>query len=303
VVLSLRELDPVGDRPALERIWRSALAPAWPLLPGALDLIQAGLVAEAGDQVAGVAAVDLRGSLLLIMVDPVRQRQGVGTALHEAALARLRQSGAGEVGLGSGGGNYIWPGVPVDLPGALRFFQARGWTWDGPVSDLTADLRSYVPPAGVLERAAATGVSLSVARQEEMGEALSFEERWFPEWVPWFGMPGVSVLLARDGRGAIAGTLLLAGPGRCSIYWPMLGGEMATIGCVGVAGTVRRSGIGGAMVARASQLLSRAGARNCHIGWVGLQVFYEQLGYRRWRDYAMARRSLKQSGSTSKEPT
>jgi hypothetical protein len=52
------------------------------------------------------------------------------------------------------------------------------------------------------------------------------------------------------------------------------------------------------MVAGASQLLSQAGARNCHIGWVGLQVFYEQLGYRRWRDYAMARRSLKQGVQT-----
>jgi predicted N-acetyltransferase YhbS len=83
----------------------------------------------------------------------------------------------------------------------------------------------------------------------------------------------------------------------------VLGDDMATIGSVGVAETARRSGIGGAMVARASQLLSQAGARNCHIGWVGLQIFYEQLGYRRWRDYAMSRRSLKHSWSVSESHT
>jgi GNAT superfamily N-acetyltransferase len=303
VPMRLRELDPALDRAALVRLWRSALAPAWPLLPGALDLVQTGLVAEAGAEVVGAVASDRRGSLLLLMVDPARRRQGVGSALHAAALARLREAGAGEVGLGSGGANYVWPGVPLDLPDAVRFFAARGWTWDGPVSDLTADLRAYEPPPGVLERAAAAGVSFSVARPEEVAEALRFEERWFPEWVLWFGQPEVSVLLARDGQGTIVGSLLLAGPGRCSIYWPMLGDDMATIGCVGVAGTVRRSGIGGAMVARASQLLSQAGARNCHIGWVGLQVFYEQLGYRRWRDYGMARRSLKHSPPASEEPT
>jgi hypothetical protein len=45
------------------------------------------------------------------------------------------------------------------------------------------------------------------------------------------------------------------------------------------------------MVVRASELLRQAGAGNCHIGWVGLQSFYEQLGYRRWRDYLVSRGS------------
>jgi beta-N-acetylhexosaminidase len=159
------------------------------------------------------------------------------------------------------------------------------------VSDLTADLRTYTAPPGVAERAARAGITLAVAGGDALAEALEFERRWFPEWVRWFQLPGVSPLLARDREGEVVGSLLLAGPGPCSIYWPMLGEDMATIGAVGVAESARRRGVGAAMVVRASQLLRQAGAGVCHIGWVGLQTFYEELGYRRWRDYLVSRGS------------
>ena len=44
--LRLRALDPERDRALLERLWAAALGPVWPLLPGALELLQDGLVAE-----------------------------------------------------------------------------------------------------------------------------------------------------------------------------------------------------------------------------------------------------------------
>jgi predicted N-acetyltransferase YhbS len=46
-------------------------------------------------------------------------------------------------------------------------------------------------------------------------------------------------------------------------------------------------GIGTALVTRASQLLSQAGTRACHIGWTTRESFYRQAGYRPWRRYAM----------------
>jgi len=287
----IRALDPDRDRPWLERLWVDALAPSWPLLPGALDLAGTGLVAEPGGEPAGAVAFDPAGSIQLLLVAPARQRQGVGGALLEAALQRLAAAGTGRPSLGGGGGDYIWPGVPSGLAPAVRFFSRRGWSLDEVVSDLTADLRAYTAPSGVSERAAGAGITLAVARGGELAEALAFEQRWFPEWVRWFRLPGVSALVARDREGAVVGSLLLAGPGRCSIHWPMLGEDMATIGAVGVAEGARRRGVGAAMVVRASELLKDAGAGICHIGWVGLQAFYEQLGYRRWRDYLVSRGS------------
>jgi GNAT superfamily N-acetyltransferase len=285
----LRELVPNRDRAWLDGLWAAALGDSWPLLPGALDLARTGLVAEAGGEAAGVVAFDTAGSIQLLMVDPARRRQGAGRALLQAARQRLAAAGAGHVTLGGGTGDYIWPGVPADLHDAVSFFARCGWSLGEVVSDLTADLRSYGAPRGVSERVAGAGTSLAVASREEMSAALEFERRWFPEWLRWFELPGASALLARDRAGEVLGSLLMAGPGRCSIYWPMLGEDMATIGAVGVAEPFRRRGIGAAMVVRASELLAAAGAGNCHIGWVGLQSFYEQLGYRRWRDYLTSR--------------
>ncbi len=42
-------------------------------------------------------------------------------------MSQARAAGAVGVTAGSGGAAYIWPGVPLDLPAAVRFFAARGW--------------------------------------------------------------------------------------------------------------------------------------------------------------------------------
>jgi len=291
VPVRLRDLHPSADRAALERLCRAALAPAWPLLPDGLDLVRLGLVAEQDGYVVGAVAIDLAGSILLLLVDPNWQRRRIGTTLLELATSRLRAAGVRRAHLGSGGQGYIWPGVPADLPAAVRFFESRGWMWDHRVSDLAADLRGYVAPDGVVERLAAAGVRLAVVEPANLAKALAFERRHFPEWLRFFEEGRESVLLARDARGELVGSLLFTGPGRCSVFWPMLGDDMAAIGCVGVAEPARRAGIGAAMVVHASELLRDAGAGMCHIGWAWLPAFYERLGYRRWRDYLMANRS------------
>lgn len=69
----------------------------------------------------GFAALDTAGSIPLILVDPSYQRRGIGTGLVEAAVAQVRAGTASSVTAGSGGGVSIGPGVPRDLPAAVRF--------------------------------------------------------------------------------------------------------------------------------------------------------------------------------------
>jgi hypothetical protein len=101
---------------------------------------------------------------------------------------------------------------------------------------------------------------------------MAFEAAVFPQWVRWFGPRTEGILTARDAEGTIAGTLLLEGPGTDTVLAPMLGPAAGTIGCVGVAPPLHGRGIGTALVIGASQLLSQAGTRACHIGWAASEV-------------------------------
>jgi GNAT superfamily N-acetyltransferase len=288
----IRDLDAAADRWVLDRLWEAALAPTWPLLPAGLDEIRDGLVAEEGGRPVGVVAVDPAGSIPLLVVDPAHQRHGVGTALLDAALERLGAVGTRTVQLGGGGESYIWPGVPDDLPAAVRFFSTRGWRWDQVVIDLVGDLGAFRAPAGVYERAARSGTTIGMAGEREHPEVLAFEAEHFPSWLRWFERRDSTVLVARDGSGRMVGSLLFRGPGPDLTFAPMLGRMAGMIGCVGVAGRAQGRGVGSAMVVRASELLRDAGTRSCHISWTVRESFYARLGYAPWRRYLMSRRRL-----------
>jgi predicted N-acetyltransferase YhbS len=116
---------------------------------------------------------------------------------------------------------------------------------------------------------------------------MAFEAATFPSWVRWFSARADGILIARDAGGKIAGTLLLDGPDADTVCAPMLGPAAGTIGCVGVAPPLHGRGIGTALVIQASQLLSQAGTRACHIGWTASEAFYHRAGYQPWRRYAM----------------
>jgi GNAT superfamily N-acetyltransferase len=297
----LRELDPSGDRPALERLWVAAIGAVWPVLPAGLDLLRTGVVAEAGGEPVGVVAVgagdDRQGGVQLLLVDPSVQRQGIGTRLLGAGIERLSALGVTTVGLGSRGHHYLWPGMPEDLPGAAAFFAARGWVFDYHVIDLIADLRGYEAPPGTLERAERAGVSIEVqAGPEPAAEVLAFEAATFPSWLRTFRRATSPVLVARDRGGAIVGTPLFRGPSDATIFTPMLGADAGTIGSVGVAAAARGAGVGSAMVARASVLLRDAGTGVCHISWTEREWFYRRVGYLPWRRYRMARRPIEADG-------
>ena len=131
-------------------------------------------------------------------------------------------------------------------------------------------------------------VTPDLAAGDDLAAVRAFEAAAFPSWARWFAAARPQhILLARTRSGAIAGTLLLEGPGADTVFTPMLGPAAGTIGCVGVTPPLHGRGIGTALVTRASQLLSQAGTRACHIGWASSETFYRRAGYQPWRRYAM----------------
>jgi GNAT superfamily N-acetyltransferase len=284
----IRPFAAAADRARVGLLWQAAMPPSWPVLPAGIGQLGEGLVAQAGPVPVGFVAFDRAGSIPLILVEPGYQRRGIGTGLLEAAMQQLRAGTAASVTAGSGGAGYIWPGVPRDLPAAVAFFASRGWRHSHDTLDLVTDLAGYRAPPGAAGRAVRSGVTITLAAVGDLAAVRAFEAAEFPSWARWFAAARPEqVLLARASSGAIAGTLLLEGPGADTVLGPVLGPAAGTIGCVGVAAPLHGQGIGTALVVRASELLSQAGVRTCHIGWTTRESFYRRAGYQPWRRYAM----------------
>ena len=284
----IRPFAAATDRAWVGQLWQAAMPPFWPVLPAGIGQLGEGLVAQAGPLPAGFVAFDRAGSIPLILVQPGYQRHGIGTALLEAALQQLRAGSAADVTAGSGGAGYIWPGVPRDLPAAVAFFASRGWRHTHDTLDLVTDLTGYRAPPGAAARAVRTGATITQAAAGDLAAVRAFEAAAFPSWARWFAAARPEhILLARTRTGAVAGTLLLEGPGADTVLAPVLGPAAGTIGCVGVAPPLHGQGIGTALVVRASEILSQAGVRACHIGWTTRESFYRRAGYQPWRRYGM----------------
>jgi GNAT superfamily N-acetyltransferase len=288
---ALRPFVGVADHDRVEALWLAALEGRWPLLPKAIATVREGFFAVEGGRTVGCVTVDLAGSIPLVLVAPGHQRRGIGADLLSAALGRLRAAGVSTAQAGSGGADNIWPGVPTDLPEAVRLFANCGWRAGQDTLDLVADLPDYRAPALASGSSAWAGITIGPAAPADVAAVMAFETATFPHWAPSFRAGNRDILLARDDAGAICATLLLDGPGADTIFEPMLGRAAATINCVGVAPHAQGRGIGTALVARASEILRDRGAGTCHISWTVRESFYTRAGYRPWRRYRMFRTS------------
>jgi beta-N-acetylhexosaminidase len=299
------------DLAATFLLWQAAIGQIWPIDFQRFQQILAApraehfVVREQG-QIIGFAATSHSpawgkeiGYFLALLVAPNWQRRGLGAALHEHALNHLRAAGVDYFRLG-GHSPRFWCGVPENLPGALAFFQARGWEYAETVYDLSQNLSQYHTPPAIEQRMLQQQITLNLASEADMPAILAFEEREFPNWLQHYERLARlgeyrDVLMARDHDGQVLGALLMSTPQshteRTDVVWRvLLGSDAGSMGAVGVAPSAQGRGIGIALVARASDLLKTRGIRNCYIDWVVITDFYAKLGYKKWRAFKMSER-------------
>ncbi len=315
---SIRPYRPAVDEAGVFDLWQTTFGPLWPLTRDIFRRVTVGtdaykdgdhFVAEERGALVGFVATQAHagtasprtGHILALLVARTLARRGIGRALHDAALAHLREVGVNRVQLG-GGETYLWPGVPSTLAPALAFFRSCGWACAETSYDLVQDLHGYVAPPVMHRRVGEQGIVLEVGTPENRAEVLAFVAREFPSWAPAYQSVATlgdhaDVLLARDGDGHIIGAVTmyspLSHPQRMDVRWKtLLGNDAGAIGVVGVRARERNRGIGHALVARASEIVRDRGARHCFIGWAWMIGLYGELGYHVWREYRMSRREL-----------
>lgn len=316
----IRAYDEEKDLKGVFDLWQSIFSETWPLRQEAFRKVTSGhrfyqpgdhWVAVEGEKIVGFASTQVArgkeseeacGGLSALFIDAGRRRQGIGRALHQAALDHLRQCGMKRALLGGAGIFRFWPGVPGNLPEAKVFFQDMGWEDFSLCFDLVRTLEDYTTPPGILEKMAIQQIDLQPARIDEIAEVLKFEEAEFPGWALEFHLKaelgaGQDILVARDARGRVVGTLLMFTPQSpylaVNMLWQgILGEPLGGMGSVGVKESERGRGIGVALVGCASEILRERGVYASMIDYTNLDVFYGKVGYRRWRDYHHCMRDL-----------
>ncbi len=311
---AIRPYRPASDESAVFELWHEALGETWPLtramFANVLNRLAAGepgthVVATHQGRIVGFVSFGISstpfgtiGYIPALFVAPAMQRRGIGAALHDTALAHLRAGGAQHLRLGASLIRF-WPGVPCNLPAALAFFAARGWTYGETTYDLLQDLGTYATPPALRSRMAAAPFHLSLATAGDLPELLEFQDRTFPFWAASYREAARlgdynDAVLARDAEGRLVGALLLvtpqSHPDRINAPWTALFPRLGGLGEVGVAADRRGEGIGLCLVARGTEILRERGATRAFVGWTGIVDFYGRLGYAIWRDYRPASR-------------
>ncbi len=301
--LTLRDYHHHHDASWLYDLWHRALSSKWSIsmdeLFGRLHSASICLVAEGPSGRIAFCAARCRPSgaatLLVLLVDPVLQRQGVGSKLLHALEDRLRHRSAARFSLGSDGdGDFFWQGIPVES-GIWPFFARMGWLEHDRSSDLILELAGYRTPPWVFDRSSMAGISLYPASMPMRDLVLDFEQIHFPVWSQYYeGSQSYlesNVLVAADRSGAILGTVLLSPT--ISVPWkPSLGERCGSLGVLGVARSFQGRGVGLALAARSAEILQQRGCSAVHIGWTGLVDWYARLGAKPWAEYHMSSRLM-----------
>lgn len=233
------------------------------------------------------AAPDV-GHVALLAVHPDAQRQGVGAALWDAAVAALRARGRTRVRLGADPERLL-PGVPVAAPpAAWRFLVARGAVPGAFEADLLLDLRPPVPGPAL-----PAGVELVADAPDEAAAfvARAFPGRWADE-VARHAAAGTTVLALRRERRTV-GFCVATQPEDASwsgsLAWAgALPGRTAGLGPLGLEEAARGGGLGLALVVEAARWQRVRGADAAVIDWTDLTRFYGRLGAFVWRAYQRA---------------
>lgn len=317
MTIHIRPYSPQHDEPSAYRLWQRTLGKRWSLSRAVFHHTTVGSGAyQPGDHAVaaldegpmiGFAATQVRtlpfqpptGEIMVLMVDPAYQRQGVGHTLLNRALANLKRRGVSKVQLGAGGVSYFWPGVPANLPGAGAFFTACGWPYVEDSFDLIRCLDDYTTPPEIDARLRASSVAITPADAADVPDVLAFERQNFPGWLHYYEDAVAhdayaDIVLARDTQThKIVGTSMamdFRDPGRQRDFkWAtLLGKDTGGIGPLGVAEAWRGNGIGLALAACVTERLQARGLKTSYIGYTWLVDWYGRLGYHVWRQYTMS---------------
>ncbi len=198
------------------------------------------------------------------------QRTGVMTSLFDRVEWILCHRGNTRVRIADCPPNFAFPGVDHRYEGAVSFLTERGYTIEGTVVNMTADLLAF--DWSTLESSSVSHspeAEVRRADRSDMQRVFSFLRRQFPHWVP-----------------EIAACFLRK---PVSLHIAIVSGEMAAFaaydgnnpsrgwfGPMGTSPEHRQRGFGRTLLYRCLQDIRNQGHATATIPWVGPVEFYSR---------------------------
>jgi len=228
-------------------------------------------------------------------VHPAYQRRGIGRALFEHVLDRLRAEGRKTVDISPYVPNYFVPGVDVAAyPGTIAFLeQAAGFRTLYRALSMGADLSGFQIPPEILElerrREEEDGITIRPVTEADLPELMPFIVEYFG-W-DWYrhaqeyllqifgGTPhNICFLVARE-RGKIVG------------YCQQRGERF---GPFGVQPDCRNKGVGRLLLFRCLETMSARNVYFAYFLWTGEDAarLYSLAGFKRRREFAVLHKDL-----------
>ena len=296
-------------------LWQKAVGEKYPLaLEDFLHLTNnrrsyedgEGVIAVEADQVIGFGMVEADyknplwnrwGGIVALLVDPARQRQGIGSALLERMEARMRQVGCKEMHLGETLGSF-WPGAPLDLPAAELFFRRHGYDFsEGVGTDVAIALDGYEMTPAARRALQEQGAEVRCTTPETLEAVCEFERREFPDWYDGLlknaGQNVEDIVAVWRGDEVIGSTIANTPPNH-GMRERMVGSPAGGFGGVGIAEAWRGRGLGTAMCQWAALYVKRRGGRYCLIDQIRpeLMGFYSRVGAEAWRSFCLGKKRV-----------
>lgn len=211
-------------------------------------------------------------SVSLLCVDEKHRNRGIGGELLRAAENTIAESGADTILLGRGN-NYIFQGVPADIPSSVRFFEKRGYSADWTSVNMRLSLDTF-DPGKLSIPPCPENITFRLALPEELPLLHDAVRSADESWVKYFDRNDHVLLALSDGK--IVGFEMLS---RSDCRFVLDGQITGSVGCVGVIPEARRRGIGLRMVAEGARRLKSMGCTSIELLYVELTDWYARLGF------------------------
>jgi ribosomal protein S18 acetylase RimI-like enzyme len=222
------------------------------------------------------------------------QRRGIGSALLEHTLDKLRAEGRQTVEISPYVPNYFAPGVDVAYSGTLEFLQGKfGFTVQERATSMGIDLTGFRIPAEIVELAARReredGLTINAVTGADLPDLMPFiSDNFGWDWfrhlqeylVEYFGDSSRQVcFLVAHLRGRVVG---------------FCGQRRERFGPFGVDPSVRNLGIGRLLLFRCLAEMSARHFYYAYFMWTGEDAarLYSFAGFRKRREFAIVGRKL-----------